>query len=86
MEIVPQNGYLKVKVVPRSNTTQLKESFTDPDGDLVYKITLKAVPEKGKANTELVRFLSKSLKIPRQNITIISGKSSRTKLLKISND
>lgn len=52
------------------------------------KIAIKAPPEKGKANEELIKFLSQKLKIPRGEISIVSGLKSRRKeiLLKASED
>ena len=41
-------------------------------------VGVKAVPEKGKANEELVRFLSKKLK---KKVVLKSGGRSRTKIL-----
>jgi len=44
------------------------------------KIALKAQPENGKANIELIKFWKKHFK---QNIKIISGFTSKKKLVKI---
>lgn len=60
------------------------ETMIDSEGLETIKIRIKAVPEKGKANEELIRFLSKRLDIPKQNISIISGKTEQLKLVKIS--
>jgi len=51
------------------------------DGTL--KIRIAAPPEKGKANTELIKFLSKHFDLPKNQITIISGKTEPLKLIKI---
>ncbi len=52
------------------------------------KIAVKAPPEKGKANQELIKFLSQRLEIPKGEISIISGLKSRRKeiLLKADED
>ena len=68
-----------VRVMPRSSTTEI---VGEHDGAL--KIKLKSPPVDGAANEELVRFLSKSLNVPRSNIEIISGQSSRTKRVRVS--
>jgi len=47
------------------------------------KIRIKAVPEKGRANAELIKFLSGELNVPKENISIISGASSQLKLVKV---
>lgn len=71
--------YLQVKVIPKSRATEFVEKMDDE----TYKIRLKAAPEKGKANDELIKFLSHSLLVPRSEIKIISGHSERKKLLRI---
>jgi len=47
------------------------------------KIKLKAFPEKGKANKELISFLAEKLNISKGNIKIISGETSNYKELSI---
>lgn len=51
------------------------------DGCLRVKIA--APPVKGKANQELLRFLSDILKVSRSDITIRKGMASRTKIITI---
>jgi len=52
--------------------------------DQTLKIRIKAPPEKGKANAELIKFLSGEMNVPKENIEIISGKTDHIKLLRIS--
>jgi len=77
-------NYLRIKVIPNSSNNEIKEIMTDDSGEETIKIKIKAAPEKGKANTELIKFLSKELDIKRSKISIISGKTDRIKLIKIS--
>lgn len=72
--------YLKIKVIPSSSRTEEKE----PMSDGTLKIALRAAPEKNKANLELVDFLSKKYYCPKDRIKIISGHTSRLKLVKIA--
>jgi len=51
----------------------------DPEKD-AYPMHVNAQPEKGKANLEIIKFFKKKMKL---NIQIISGKTSRKKLVKI---
>lgn len=51
--------------------------------DDTIKIRVKAAPEKGKANAELLKFLSIKLALPQQNLSIISGKTEQLKLIKV---
>lgn len=71
--------YLQVKVSPKSRATEFIELMDDG----TYKFRLKAAPEKGKANEELIEFLSEALNISKEEIKIISGHTDRNKLLKI---
>jgi len=80
---IPKTGYLRIKVIPKSAKSEIVEIMTDSEGLETIKIRIKAVPEKGKANEELIRFLSKNLDLPKGNISIISGKSEQIKLVKI---
>ena len=69
-----QNGKLKIKVIPHSGRTELKEE------DVKLKLYLKAAPEKGKANSELIKFFKKNYKL---SVRIKSGETSREKVLEI---
>lgn len=71
--------YIAVKVIPKSPETLFVEQMADE----TYKIRLKAAPEKGKANEELIRYLSKACQIPKESIKIISGHTDTRKLLKV---
>jgi len=71
--------YLQIKVIPKSRCTEFVEKMEDD----TYKIRLKAAPEKGKANEELIKFLSHALLVPRKEIKIISGHSEQKKLVKV---
>ena len=48
------------------------------------KIRLTAPPVDGLANEALTEFLSDSLGISRRNVCIVSGQSSRTKVVEVS--
>lgn len=72
--------YLRIKVWPGAGKTEFKEEMTD--GTL--KIGVAAPPEKGKANTVLLKFLAREFSVDKNNIKIISGAGERLKLVKIS--
>jgi uncharacterized protein (TIGR00251 family) len=70
---------IRVKVIPRANKDQISGFMQD--GTL--KIRIAAPPVDGKANQALVKFLSGSLDLDRDQISITSGTSSRNKILEI---
>ncbi len=82
IKINPQK-YLRIKVIPNSPKSEIVDISKDESGEETIKIRIHAQPEKGKANEELIRFLSKDMKIPQINFKILSGKSDRIKLIKI---
>ncbi|NGX41112.1 MAG: hypothetical protein KR126chlam4_00948 [Candidatus Anoxychlamydiales bacterium] len=69
---------IKVKIIPKSKVNQIISFEED-----TLKIRIKASPEKGKANKELIRFIAKSLSIAQNRISIVSGHTSRLKKLQI---
>ena len=76
--------YLQVKVIPKSPRTAFVEWMgPEADGSRTAKIRLKAAPEKGRANEELIRFLAESCGCGKEDILIISGHTSTRKLLRI---
>lgn len=68
---------LRVKVIPRSPKTE----FAGAMADGVLKIRIAAPPEKGKANEELLRFLTAHYNA--QSAEIISGHTSAIKLVRL---
>ena len=69
----------EVKVVPRSGRNKW---VLDKLGKL--KCYLKNPPEKGLANKELIKLISKALSIPQQDVQIITGQTNKTKRIKVS--
>ena len=65
---------LEIKAVPGASKTELAGV---KDGRL--RIRLTAAPEDGKANTELLIFLSKTYNCPKKDLQILCGKKSRLK-------
>jgi uncharacterized protein len=61
-----------------------KNSIVGIFGDMI-KVKICAPPEKGKANKELLEFLSALLKIPKIDIDIIRGRFSNIKEIQIKN-
>jgi len=72
--------FAKCKITPKAHKNELFSVLDD--GTL--KVRIKAVPEKWKANTELIKFLSKELWINKKNIDIVSGKTEQVKRIKIN--
>ena len=52
--------------------------------DGALKIALTSPPVDGRANEALIAFLTAALKLPKNNIALVTGATSRTKLLRIT--
>ena len=67
-----------VHVQPRASTTEIAGIH-----GAALKVRLHAPPVDGAANEELIGFLAKQLNVPKRSVRIVSGQSSRGKLLEI---
>jgi uncharacterized protein (TIGR00251 family) len=67
-----------VRVQPRASANE----FAGAHGTAL-KVRLAAPPVDGMANDALIDLLAKTLDIPRRNVSIVSGHSSRTKNVEI---
>ncbi len=68
----------KVKVVPGSSRTEICGIL---DGMVKIKVTSPA--EKGKANQALINFLAQLLDVRKNQLSIISGQTSRIKQIRV---
>lgn len=67
-----------IKVNPSSGRSACQ---IDKNGTL--KCSLKNPPENGKANDELISLISKKVGIPKNDIALLLGKTSRTKTVQL---
>lgn len=82
LNIKEQDGslVLEVKVQPRSSRNQI---VGEQGGALKVKLT--APPVDGEANQALINFLARLLGIPKRDITILKGETSRLKYVELKN-
>lgn len=69
-----------IRVQPRASRQGIAGIRED-----TLKVTLNSPPENGRANAELVKFLASELHCVRSDIKIVSGETSRNKVIEISN-
>jgi hypothetical protein len=69
---------LRIRAQPRASRTEIAGEYGG-----ALKIRLAAPPVDGGANRELVRFLAKAVGVPRSAVTVVSGESSRNKVVEI---
>jgi uncharacterized protein (TIGR00251 family) len=69
---------ITVKVHPRARRSGLAGRFGD-----AYKLDLASPPVDGKANDECIRFFAELTGVPRGQVRIVMGHTSRTKVVEI---
>lgn len=69
---------LDVKVSPKAS----RNAVTGWMGE-VLKISVTAVPERGKANDAVEQLLADALGLPRSAVTVVAGHSSKLKRVQI---
>ena len=79
MRTVPGALILDLHVQPGASRTEVSGLHGD-----ALKIRLAARPVEGAANAELVRFLAEVFGVPRRDVTIESGDTSRRKRVRVA--
>lgn len=69
---------IQIKLQPGSSKNEI---MGKQDG--LWRVKVTAPPVEGKANKALIALLSKRLKIPKSDIEVVSGGSSRIKRIRI---
>ena len=85
-DILENAVLLRVRLMPNSSSCRINGIFTDAENADFLKISVISVPEKGKANKELLTFLAKRIGIAKSQMEIISGELDRYKKIKISGE
>lgn len=75
--------HIKVKVITKSKAPKVLK-VEHPLYD--YKVYVKAAPDKGKANTEVIGLLAKFFDVSKININILTGYTNNIKTVGIQND
>jgi len=76
-EIHDNKVSMRIKAQPAAS----KNAFCEIYGEDAIKIRIKAPAVEGAANKELVKFLSKSFKVPKSDIIFKTGQNSKIKIL-----
>lgn len=74
---------INLHITPNSAKNQIIGWKEGAGGKKELKIKIAAPPEDGKANAELIKFLSKQWQVPKSSLEITGGETSRHKRLKI---
>ena len=78
LKIVGNDIVIKIKIVPSSSKNKIVGVYNK-----ALKITITAPPVEGKANKKCIAYLAKYFDVAKSKIEIISGQTSKNKLIKI---
>ena len=68
-----------VKIHPRAKANAITGELGN-----TLKVSLTAPPVEGRANEACIEFFAKLLKVPRSSVTIASGLTSRSKVIRVA--
>jgi uncharacterized protein (TIGR00251 family) len=68
-----------IKVIPKSSRSKVEKL-----ADNTYKVWVTVVPEKGRANKEVVKLLAKYFRVSKSQVDIVGGQTTRTKIVDIN--
>ena len=69
---------ITIRLSPRASR---EEIAGERDGAVLVRVT--APPVDGAANEALVKLLAKTLRVPKSAVAIVSGETSRTKVVQV---
>ena len=75
-----------IRLSPRARSDRLVAVTASAASGHVLKAAVTAPAEAGRANEALLQLLAKSWRVPRRNLSIIAGSTSRNKVVRIAGD
>lgn len=80
-----KNGLtFQVRLTPNASKDVIEAWRAASDGSVHLAVRVRAVPEKGKANAALMALLAKQLGLPKRDLDVIRGTTSRLKTVRIA--
>jgi uncharacterized protein (TIGR00251 family) len=75
-----------VRVTPRGGRDDIDGIETMANGRSVVKVRVRAIAEGGEANRAVTELLAKRLGVPKRDVRVLSGATSRIKQIAITGD
>ena len=72
-----------VRLTPKGGRDAVAGWDRGADGRAFLRARVSAAPENGKANDALIRLIAKKLRIGSSRVQIVSGATSRTKIIEV---
>lgn len=84
--LVAGGAELRVRAMPKASKDAVEAVAADAAGRRFLKVRVRAVAEKGRANTAIETLLAKALGLPASAVSVEKGETSRIKTVRISAD
>ncbi|WP_172842858.1 DUF167 domain-containing protein [Bradyrhizobium erythrophlei] len=77
---------LALRVTPRGGRDDIDGLETLADGRVVVKVRVRAIADGGEANRAVTELLARALGVPKADVRILSGATSRLKQIAVAGD
>lgn len=75
-----------LRVTPRGGRDDIDGVETLANGKSVVKVRVRAIAEGGEANRAVTELLAKALKVPKRDVRLLAGATSRLKQVAVDGD
>jgi len=75
-----------IRLSPRAKADRLLAIGATAEGGRAIKVSVSAPPQGGRANEALLRLLAYTWHLPRRNLSIVAGATSRNKIVNVAGD
>jgi uncharacterized protein YggU (UPF0235/DUF167 family) len=77
---------IALRVTPRGGRDDIDGVETLANGKSVVKVRVRAIAEGGEANRAVTELLAKALGVPKRNVRLLAGATSRLKQVAVDGD
>ena len=77
---------MTVRLSPRASAERLIGIAISADGRRVLKASVTASAQNGRANEALLQLLARAWHVPRRDLSIVAGSTSRSKAVRLAGD
>ena len=75
---------MAIRLLPRARSDRLLGIAATAEGGRVVKASVTAPAEDGRANEALLQLLARAWHLPRRNLSIVAGATSRNKTVRVA--
>lgn len=80
-KLTQDGARITLRVTPNARTETIEGPETRADGTCALKLRVTAPPDKGAANAAIIALLARTLGRPKSSFSLLSGHTSRTKVI-----